>query len=525
MKDTLKILCFNKGAIIDHYLQNPNEMYAPTHIFPLIDPAPEHAHSEYKTWATEDKLYKDHWRCPYMIGQLEQQDHIHFPDGDNHKKFQGLLNKEVEIQHCDNADDVKNIGNIIAEAKDQYNNVIVIVHRLHSYCIPLFMWKAIHQSGINIVIDNAFEAESYSLHRLFYWLHTMFDKATFVKYLYSAHDISFNEPNISRANLIKQEFGIELVSVEFFMLHELQGNKSGADNEERNPLIYKHFDPANMYKDNKPYKFLCLNNYMKDHRLYIVNEFVKKGLLDKGIVSARFSLDPNKPFYNHGVTHFGTIDSINEIFGQQFDSAMTEQEYTNLQKALPIIIDDDLIDNQHAVNSDMFNSTETSYEFRDRWVNWEWYTNTEFTIVNESSFTPDLISQPGIFSQYITNYSQTVMFQESPNDVGFLTEKTFKPIMYGHPFIIASHPGALARLKQLGFETFPQWFDEGYDDIGNSGERIRYVSRTIEKACNNELHIDAIKAQLEHNRNHFFNVDTAVNLFNNLFDDLTRRDK
>ena len=204
---------------------------------------------------------------------------------------------------------------------------------------------------------------------------------------------------------------------------------------------------------------------------------------------------------------------------------MTEQEYTNLQKALPIIIDDDLIDNQHAVNSDMFNSTETSYEFRDRWVNWEWYTNTEFTIVNESSFTPDLISQPGIFSQYITNYSQTVMFQESPNDVGFLTEKTFKPIMYGHPFIIASHPGALARLKQLGFETFPQWFDEGYDDIGNSGERIRYVSRTIEKACNNELHIDAIKAQLEHNRNHFFNVDTAVNLFNNLFDDLTRRDK
>ena len=526
MKDTLKILCFNKGAIINHYVQNPNEIYAPTHIFPLIDPAPEQAHAEYKTWGTDDKLYKEHWNTPYIIGQLDQQDHIHFSQSDHSEgMFLNLLDREVEIQHYNNADDVKNIDNIITDAKQYHNNVIVIVHRLHSYCIPLAMWQSIHRAGINIVIDNAFEAESYSLHRLFFWLHTMFGKADFVKYLYSAHSIPFNDGKMSRSNLIKQEFGVELVEVEFFMLHELQGNKASSDNDERNPLIHKNFNPDNIYKNNKPYKFICLNNYMKDHRLYIINHLVQNGLIDKGIVSARFSLDPNKPFYNHGVNDFGSLDAVNDRF-DKFHHALTRDDYTSLSQALPIIIEDDLIDNQHAVNSDMFSQENNSYEFRDRWVNWEWYANTEFTIANESSFDPDLISQPGIFSQYVPDYNQTVYYPEAPNDTGFLTEKTFKPIMYGHPFILVTHPGALERLRKLGFETFPEWFDEGYDNIGESDKRIKHITeQTIHKACTNTLDINTIKDKLEHNRNHFFNVQTTVDLFNNLFDDLTRHDK
>ena len=37
----------------------------------------------------------------------------------------------------------------------------------------------------------------------------------------------------------------------------------------------------------------------------------KNNLLDKGIVSARFSLDSNKPFYNHGIDKFGSYTNFN----------------------------------------------------------------------------------------------------------------------------------------------------------------------------------------------------------------------
>ena len=97
--------------------------------------------------------------------------------------------------------------------------------------------------------------------------------------------------------------------------------------------------------------------------------------------------------------------------------------------------------------------------------------------------------------------------------------------MYGHPFILATHPGALARLHELGFETFPDWFNENYDNESNDAKRIHMICTEIKKACENELDINLIKDKLEHNRHHFFAVENAVNIFNNLFDDMLRRDK
>ena len=49
----------------------------------------------------------------------------------------------------------------------------------------------------------------------------------------------------------------------------------------------------------------------------------------------------------------------------------------------------------------------------------------------------------------------------------FFTEKTFKPLLWGKPFVILGSPENNRVLKSLGFETFPEYFDlsepEGYD--------------------------------------------------------------
>ena len=110
------------------------------------------------------------------------------------------------------------------------------------------------------------------------------------------------------------------------------------------------------------------------------------------------------------------------------------------------------------------------------------------------------------------------------NDVGF-TEKTFKLDVWTS-ICVSNTSGALERLRRLGFETYPEWFDENYDDIGDCADRIKYVTQqTIHKACKQELDINAIKDKLEYNRQHFFSIDNAITIFNNLFDELLKRDK
>lgn len=50
------------------------------------------------------------------------------------------------------------------------------------------------------------------------------------------------------------------------------------------------------------------------------------------------------------------------------------------------------------------------------------------------------------------------------NDTLFLSEKVFKPIVVGMPFMCLGNPGTLKLLKELGFKTFDKWIDESYDD-------------------------------------------------------------
>lgn len=66
----------------------------------------------------------------------------------------------------------------------------------------------------------------------------------------------------------------------------------------------------------------------------------------------------------------------------------------------------------------------------------------------------------------------------------FFTEKIFKPFAYGHPFMVHSSAGALRLLRQLGFETFPEIFDESYDGIESPQQRFDHILREIQRICN-----------------------------------------
>ena len=63
----------------------------------------------------------------------------------------------------------------------------------------------------------------------------------------------------------------------------------------------------------------------------------------------------------------------------------------------------------------------------------------------------------------IPNYESTfvsvVTETHVDKDILFLSEKIWKPIFVGHPFILFGNPGTLKKLKELGIKTFENWWD------------------------------------------------------------------
>jgi hypothetical protein len=85
----------------------------------------------------------------------------------------------------------------------------------------------------------------------------------------------------------------------------------------------------------------------------------------------------------------------------------------------------------------------------------------------------------------------------------FVTEKTFKPMAFYHPFVIVAQPGHLQFLRNNGFETFGNLFDESYDDIKDWLPRLIAVINTV-KNFNQSPHNQLTLQKLEHNHNQFY---------------------
>ena len=63
----------------------------------------------------------------------------------------------------------------------------------------------------------------------------------------------------------------------------------------------------------------------------------------------------------------------------------------------------------------------------------------------------------------------------------FLTEKTFKPIKNGQPFVLVAPPGSLQCLRDLGYRTFDSVLDNTYDLETNNTQRWLKVKATLEQ--------------------------------------------
>ena len=126
-----------------------------------------------------------------------------------------------------------------------------------------------------------------------------------------------------------------------------------------------------------------------------------------------------------------------------------------------------------------------------------WYNDTYFSIVSETETTDD----PDWF---------------------IISEKTYKPIAFYHPFIILGQPKILEHLHRQGFESYENLFDEGYDSEYDFNKRL---SKVIDNIRNYKSipYDELTRSKLEHNHNLFFNTDLVMNqltkeVFNPIFE-------
>jgi hypothetical protein len=87
----------------------------------------------------------------------------------------------------------------------------------------------------------------------------------------------------------------------------------------------------------------------------------------------------------------------------------------------------------------------------------------------------------------------------------FLTEKTFKCLKHGHPFVLFAPAGSLQALRNMGYRTFDSVIDNTYDTIAVNTERYLAVIACIRKLAlvnPNDLY-NSCRADMLHNQQVF----------------------
>jgi hypothetical protein len=167
--------------------------------------------------------------------------------------------------------------------------------------------------------------------------------------------------------------------------------------------------------------FLCLNRRMYHHKYKIIEELFNRGILD----TTRFSWVDNKNIKN--LSNKNLIKHLN-IDVNNFKAIQLE-------------------------NDVMYGSELSTHEEYLYTINPNWYYKSKVNIITETNFDESEIH---------------------------ITEKTWKAIYLGIPFVISASNGHLKTLRSMGFKTFNSVINEDYDDMGGKVKIKKIIDSAIE---------------------------------------------
>jgi hypothetical protein len=133
---------------------------------------------------------------------------------------------------------------------------------------------------------------------------------------------------------------------------------------------------------------------------------------------------------------------------------------------------------------------------QQRYINPDWMHSTAFTLAVETYVDETLT----------TGYSLTLK-----NHL-FLCEKSYKPVAAQHPMLLVSTPGNLEYLRSQGFETFPELFDESYDNVLDWKQRVQCIVQQVREFDTHSVDQPVVLEKLQHNQARFFDRTITADL-------------
>lgn len=151
-----------------------------------------------------------------------------------------------------------------------------------------------------------------------------------------------------------------------------------------------------------------------------------------------------------------------------------------------------------------------------------------FVLGNVPVATPYSVTiRPDELKEYHDSWFTVVTETEMLNRPSRITEKPLKPLLNFHPFIVFGNPGSLKLVRDLGFETFPEIFDEAYDGELDPRRRFDMAFNDIARLCRmDQAELASLAASVSEKL--LFNADWGLvklpGIFRNEIDEQLMRD-
>lgn len=140
-----------------------------------------------------------------------------------------------------------------------------------------------------------------------------------------------------------------------------------------------------------------------------------------------------------------------------------------------------------------WSSTEINYKF-----NWWVPKINQFNVDDECYNCKDVLYDNPAFH----------LVTESHTDIISFSEKTFKPILAGIPFLVFGARGFHKKLKEYGFELYDEIFNYSFDDIQDENHRAMGIAQNFSRLKNKNYQdiVNKIYHKVEQNRNHALDI-------------------
>jgi hypothetical protein len=183
---------------------------------------------------------------------------------------------------------------------------------------------------------------------------------------------------------------------------------------------------TNIHLNPRPFEFTALNRTHKYWRATAMSDLQKSGLLKNSQWSYNVNLSANEDPQDNPI---------------EVDTLGLQTDLTIFLNQGPYLCD--------SLNSDQHNDHHLHVA--------EHYTQSYCHIVLETHFDAD------------------------GSGGSFLTEKTFKPIKHGQPFVVVGPMGTLQALRDLGYRTFDHAIDNSYDLEPNNTLRWVKIKKSLQQ--------------------------------------------